>query len=414
MTAVSLEHETLLEFLYLCPVGVARIDRRGVIALLNATGARILMPLAAGREIENFLDLMDEHDPELRCLVEANPTDGTGMICERRQVVVPVQGSERVYLELTLLAIGVETIMVVFEDSTRVIMAEETARELMTSRAIERGRSELAAEVLHDIGNAVVGVGAGSARLLEEVRWPELGELERLKGFLMVRQDALAAALGERKAKALGNLVAELLAALEARRVRHEQVSVGLATSVHHIQEILNLHRHYARSSASSRRERVSLGSILQDALRIQESTFTKRGILVPRSIEPNLPKIEGDRTRLVQLVVNLLRNACDSFEGIGPEHTRRVEIEVGLAPGGEAVELVVSDNGRGFEPDRADWFFDKHATTKEDGTGLGLYNSRKTALSHGGSLTLTSAGTGQGAVARLTLPLRSKDEETT
>ena len=97
-------------------------------------------------------------------------------------------------------------------------------------------------------------------RFFEEFHWPELVQFEKLSSFLSARRDGLAETLGDKKADALLKLVAEIGAALESRRQRSEESMQFFTASVHHIQEILSLHRHYARQSVQGGRERSRSG----------------------------------------------------------------------------------------------------------------------------------------------------------
>ena len=412
MTTSPIDHDELIQFLYLCPVGIAQIDLSGTISLLNAKGSQLLMPYAGAAGLENFFDILDSHDPSFRALSAASAEYGT--LCEHRVVrFKPPVASRRSdqHLSFTLLKIGQETIMAVFEDVTRLVIAEAETLELVTSTAVERGRSELASEVLHDIGNAVVGIGTRTASLLEDSEWGELHQLEKLGGFLSSRGDALAASLGDKKATALIKLVDEIHVTLEARRRRLEESMRSFTSSVHHIQEILNLHRHYARQSSQGGRERVSLKVIAEDALTIQAAALEKRSIALERRYSPGLPKLSIDRTRMIQVLGNLLKNACEAFDACPPEPGRRIVVEIAPAANGSGVCLQLRDNACGFPPERAESLFEKGTSTKGRGSGLGLYHCRGVVEAHGGTLVMRSDGPGLGASSILTVPDTPKRE---
>ncbi len=406
MPTASIDHEEFIQFLYQCPVGIAQIDPGGGITLLNAKGSQLLMPHAPRALLENLFDVLDPHDPTLRGL--PSTFEGYGTLCEHRVVRVesPDAGSPRVqHLAFTLLKIGPETIMAVFEDVSRVVAAEDEARDLLTTAAIESGRSELAAEVLHDIGNAVVGIGTRTATLLEDSGWPELDQLGKLGAFLSLRAEELAASLGAKKAEALARLVGEIHGALDDRRRRTEESMQSFTASVHHIQEILNLHRHYARQNARGLRERIPLRAIAEDALTIQASALEKRSIAIERRTAPGLPKLSLDRTRMIQVLGNLLKNACEAFDACPAEAGRTIVVEIAPAPAGPGVRMELRDNACGFAPEQAESFFEKDTSTKGRGSGLGLYHCRKVVEAHGGTLVLRSDGPGCGASSVLTLP---------
>ena len=115
------------------------------------------------------------------------------------------------------------------------------------------------------------------------------------------------------------------------------------------------------------------------------------------------LPAVEGDESRITQVLVNLLVNAAQSFDTADPE-TNRVTIQ-GAIVGDDKVRLSVIDNGPGIAPEILPRVFDPFFTTKAvgDGTGLGLAVSRGIVNALGGTLTVESE-VGAGTTFHLTL----------
>jgi signal transduction histidine kinase len=112
----------------------------------------------------------------------------------------------------------------------------------------------------------------------------------------------------------------------------------------------------------------------------------------------------------MVQVFGNLIRNACESFDqGERGRQERFLEI-VGkhLKPGW--VRLTFKDSGSGFPAEKAEAFFERGATTKATGSGLGLASCRNTVESHGGRIWMESAGIGHGAT--VTIDLTSAESE--
>ncbi|MGZ3440813.1 MAG: sensor histidine kinase [Polyangia bacterium] len=146
--------------------------------------------------------------------------------------------------------------------------------------------------------------------------------------------------------------------------------------------------------------EAVQLADVVELALSLVRPQPRFTDVEVARALPPSLPPVAASQSRLVQVLLNLLLNAADAMDGRG-----RVAIEA--RTDGDAVELRVSDSGRGVAAaDRAQ-IFDPFFTTKEpgQGTGLGLSISRSIVEAYGGTLTLAEARDA-GATFVLRLPI--------
>lgn len=146
------------------------------------------------------------------------------------------------------------------------------------------------------------------------------------------------------------------------------------------------------------------LNTILQSSLEAIAPTANAKGIQIESHLDPAMPAIDADPQRLQQIAWNLLSNAV-KFTGPGGR------IVVRTAFGGDGATLTISDTGIGFDEAFASELFtpfrqaDPSATREYGGLGLGLSIARHIAQLHGGSLTGSSPGIGQGATFTLTLP---------
>ncbi|WP_027186314.1 ATP-binding protein [Desulfovibrio inopinatus] len=147
------------------------------------------------------------------------------------------------------------------------------------------------------------------------------------------------------------------------------------------------------------------VGELLEHATAANLSLFKQRGLKLVTDIEPDLPIIEGDRDRLIQVVINLLSNAV-KFTEHGVVTVRVVRRE-------KSVQVSVSDTGIGIAKKDLDSIFEKFKqagdTLKEKpkGTGLGLTICRQIVERHGGRIWAESVE-GQGSVFSFTIPVRT------
>ena len=123
------EYEALLEFVYLCPVGLAQLDSRGGVEMMNSAGARIMMEIATRPGVENLFDALGTAGEELRMLSEGLTAD-QGTVCEAHRVTfnVPRRATPLV-LSITLLKLSPTRTMAVFADESASAAQERAARK---------------------------------------------------------------------------------------------------------------------------------------------------------------------------------------------------------------------------------------------------------------------------------------------
>ena len=154
----------------------------------------------------------------------------------------------------------------------------------------------------------------------------------------------------------------------------------------------------------------MALGPLLAEVQETLRGPAEQKGVAL--EIQPfpaeGLPLILADPVRVRQILFNLVDNAI-KFTSAG-----RIILRAEACPDAPSVQIEVQDTGIGVPPERQARLFrpfvqaDGSTTRKYGGTGLGLSISRSLAERMGGTLTLHSAGVGQGTTLRLTLPQAS------
>jgi len=147
----------------------------------------------------------------------------------------------------------------------------------------------------------------------------------------------------------------------------------------------------------------VNMGDALASSLSIMEPQLRQRQVRIARVLPEDPVHVMGDRVRVEQVMINLLRNAMDATKS-----EKDPEIEIILAAG-DTVTFTVRDNGPGIED--LDALFEPFYTTKQpgDGVGLGLAISSGIVNDHGGRLTARNSQQG-GAVFEMRLPVAPDD----
>jgi PAS domain S-box-containing protein len=155
------------------------------------------------------------------------------------------------------------------------------------------------------------------------------------------------------------------------------------------------------------RKDRFDLNEAVLEMITLSRSEVLKHGISLQTELAPGLPRVEGDRTQLQQVILNLIVNAIEAMGGIG-EGTRELRISTGRAAAG-GVLVTVRDSGPGLDPADVEHVFTAFYTTKPTGMGMGLAICRSMVEAHGGRMW-ASANEPRGAVFQFTLPLQ-RDE---
>jgi diguanylate cyclase (GGDEF)-like protein/PAS domain S-box-containing protein len=109
------EHEALLAFLYMCPVGLLQLDAAGAVQLANPPAAQLLLPLSAVPMLENLFDCLERYAPEIRNLA-MDFSEPRGTICENHRIHISHAADNLVVLSCTMLRIRPDCLMAVLSD----------------------------------------------------------------------------------------------------------------------------------------------------------------------------------------------------------------------------------------------------------------------------------------------------------
>lgn len=166
--------------------------------------------------------------------------------------------------------------------------------------------------------------------------------------------------------------------------------------------EVIRRLRDFLRKHAIERR-RVALDDVVRATLPLVRRELADNRVELTVELAPALPAVDADPVQLQQVLVNLVRNACEALAA--SEGERRIRVLTCVRDGRVVVE--VCDNGPGLAPELAGRLFEPFATTKSSGMGLGLAICRSIVEAHRGRLA-AEPGSGndpRGMVFRVELP---------
>ena len=254
-------------------------------------------------------------------------------------------------------------IIVILQQRT---MAQMIERQL-THRAAARSVSSMAAVLAHEIKNPLSGI-RGAAQLLEQ----NLSDEDRIFSQLIVSET-----------ERIRNLVDRM--------------------------EVFGDERPFAK-------EPVNIHDVLDHVRRLAETGFAK-GIRFVEDYDPSLPPVPGNRDKLVQALLNLVKNAAEAISET--REPGRILLQTAFRPGvrlsipgtDQRISLPlmihIEDNGAGVPESMKPHLFDPFVSTKRTGTGLGLALVAKIIGDHGGIIECDSEP--RRTVFRVLLPLQDR-----
>jgi len=272
---------------------------------------------------------------------------------------------------------------------------------LETSR--QAGMAEVATSVLHNVGNVLNSVNISASLVKQHITQSKASTLPKLSALLQEHAGDLGHYLThDPQGRKIPGYLAILATHLDEERQAASAEIDQLRKNIEHIKDIVAMQQTYAKVSGVA--EEIALAELVEDALHMNNGTFERHEIALAREYRAR-PVVMTERHKILQILVNLIRNAkhaCDD----SPRTDKRIVVR--LTQDGERIRIAIIDNGVGIPPENLTRIFSHGFTTRKDGHGFGLHASALAARELGGSLIVHSDGDGQGAAFTLELPLAS------
>jgi DNA-binding response OmpR family regulator len=282
---------------------------------------------------------------------------------------------------------------------------EVTYKKLMET-AHKAGMAEVAANVLHNVGNALNSINVSAAIITEKITNSEIVNLAKLAELLNTHSADLAEFLAnDPQGKHIPTYLAEVSSHLSAQQAETIEKLHSLMKNVEQVKDIIKTQQMY--TGVDKQQENVTLNELIENAIEINSSELERQNIEVIREYD-DIGNILIDRQKTLQILVNLIDNAEYALLKSDKE-PKLLKIRTAKS-GSSSVRIEVADNGIGIEPGDLDVIFENGYTTKQAGHGFGLYSSLQAAKDMQATLTAQSQGLNTGATFILELPLRKAE----
>jgi two-component system nitrogen regulation sensor histidine kinase GlnL len=337
------------------PVIVVRDD--DVILYVNAAAEQFFGHSATLLEGTRLTDLLPADNPIVSLMQQFRST-GAGILEHDVTVTMPRRGPLAVTIQVTPYGESSRVAVLALQEQS---LARRLDRQL-NHRDAARSVGALAALLAHEIKNPLSGI-RGAAQLIEQSAGIDERSLTRL---ICAETDRIVA------------LIDRMSVFTDPRPFERESV---------------NIHE------------------VLERVRRLAEAGFG-RHLRFVEVYDPSLPPVFGNKDQLIQVFLNLIKNAAEAVQTSGGEVVLRTTFQHGVrltVPGGSRrvlvpLEVSVHDNGPGIPHDVAAHLFEPFITTKPKGTGLGLPLVAKLVADHGGTIDFETGPAG--TVFRVRLPL--------
>jgi len=274
------------------------------------------------------------------------------------------------------------------------------AQEALMASAHQAGMSEVATQVLHNLGNALTRIRT-SIDLIHETVADE--KARRL--FARIIDKPLIEALdGHDDPERCGVLIEAMQRIARDWARAHQKLREESTFAQDRLREVTRLlWQQLEYTSGETMIDLIHLEDVVEEAIGLEIELLEHKGIQVIRRID-EAPPIYLDRGKLRQVLLSLMENAREAIvERDSLEHGR---LEFRLSHLDDEISLTICDNGVGISSEISQKIFFQGFSTKDDRRGLGLHTSVLAVESMGGTLSVSSPGSDLGTTVSIRFPL--------
>src|ERR1043166_3309597 len=311
--------------------GMRVTNRDGTVLLVNDVYCRLVEKPRA-ELVNQSLGVI--HDPEDRNRILQRHREQVDTITKpiHMEKVTPLGNGKEIWIDLpnSLLNLPGQPplLLSIFRDISQRKHAEaelqETHRKLVeTSR--QAGMAEVATGVLHNVVNVLNSVNVSTTLVAEQLKKSKVANVARVSALLREHADDLGVFLAaDPKGKQLLAYLEQLASHLNAEQITFLDEMEQLRKNIEHIKDIVAMQQSYARVSGVV--EHVYICDLVEDALRLNAGALIRHEVQVVRNYA-NHPRVLIEKHKVLQVLVNLIRNAKYACDDSGRNDKRVVGV---------------------------------------------------------------------------------------
>lgn len=282
----------------------------------------------------------------------------------------------------------------------------EKAETELAEKSREAGMAEIAAGVLHNVANVLSSVNSSNTFIKDTAKNSNVAGLIKANQLLRDHIDHIDQFIFEDpKGKKLLNYYLKLEEPLKKERDDIVSQSERLDEKISIINDVIIAQQSHAGSARNT--SETSLTDIVEITLSLQDDLADQDSLNIFKDLKAKTPVI-AERSKLIHVLVNFIKNAVESMEENPPENKN---LTIKSWEDSYKVYLSVTDNGSGIKIENLDKIFAHTYTTKKKGHGFGLHSSANYMQEMGGKIEVVSQGVGKGTTFTLVFPIVRKQE---
>jgi len=292
------------------------------------------------------------------------------------------------------------------QERKRFLADQEQLRSQLGEAAYKIEMADVASTVLHNVGNVLTSVTVAANMVESVIDQSSVSLVNRMAELMKAHDEDLGTYLTE---DPKGKRIPLSLEKLGNHLIEEQQAIIkemkGLVRNIHHMKQIIASHQTMAKSAGKA--EQISLVDVLSHALELSFQPGDAEWITIDRDYQA-VPIVLADQHQLLQILVNLLRNAKQAMRQQAQDN-HVLKLSLKYQNEDETSVLLIQDSGMGIAPEHLSKMFTRGFTTKKDGNGIGLHSSILAIQNMGGSMHVQSDGLGRGATFTLVFPVQKE-----